>query len=412
MTVVCIYDGENYALNRKEKIMRIRKLLPTAIAFVILTSCASQENGGNTKQADIENIGTTPVSQIWDGYEELQGRQYGNSFTLPEKIEPVSVEELYSFRMTLTYDEKPHEELAKQFYKYFFGDSYKEEYVTVKAFNVLYNAPDGAYGAFGSTSPVNASRDSKFYPTSELLGVYDVIKDGAVSMELADSGCTVSEATEAASRLVNKALAPLYPGYDFVPDKVRCIDSIMASDDNPVTSAQVHFVIKYKGLMLEDRFTPLFKTEDKGFYQVMTNYTPAYVDVDIVGKDSISLINNNFSNNTPKPEKLEKIISLKQAVELLERELAPQSGYRFNEVCLIYCNKVTSPTLIPTEEMMGKDIILDFPEENARMYEEFGEVIHRYDPTWCFYYGSEEAGASVKVNARTGEITIDQQVNY
>lgn len=164
--------------------------------------------------------------------------------------------------------------------------------------------------------------------------------------------------------------------------------------------------------MLEDRFTPLFKTEDKGFYQVMTNYTPAYVDVDLVGKDSISFLDIYFSNNIPDPEKLEKIISLKQAAELLERELAPQSGYRFNEVSLIYCNKATSPTLIPTEEMMGKDIILDFPEENARMYEEFGEVIHRFDPTWCFYYGSEEAGASVKVNARTGEITIDQQVNY
>ena len=44
-----------------------KTIMTLVLAALMLAGCASQENGGNTKQADIENIGTAPVSQIWDG---------------------------------------------------------------------------------------------------------------------------------------------------------------------------------------------------------------------------------------------------------------------------------------------------------------------------------------------------------
>ncbi|MBR1383403.1 MAG: hypothetical protein IJ555_06280 [Ruminococcus sp.] len=63
-----------------------KTIMTLVLAALMLAGCASQENGGNTKQADIENIGTAPVSQIWDGYEELQGRQYGNALRCRRRL--------------------------------------------------------------------------------------------------------------------------------------------------------------------------------------------------------------------------------------------------------------------------------------------------------------------------------------
>lgn len=60
-----------------------KTIMTLVLAALMLTSCATQENGGNTKQTDGSD--KVPVSQIWDGYEKLQGRQYGTAFTLPKR---------------------------------------------------------------------------------------------------------------------------------------------------------------------------------------------------------------------------------------------------------------------------------------------------------------------------------------
>ena len=392
-----------------------KTILTFTLAALMLAGCASQENGGNTRQADTENIGTTPVSKIWEGYEELQGKQYGGVFTMPDVITPNSAEEYYTFLWDFDPYPEADEPFAREFYKSFFGESYKDEYVTVKDFNVLYNAPDGAFGAVASTVIVNASRDGSFPADGELLGEYDPVKDGAVSMELEEGSCTVSEAVAAASELMDKTFAAYYPEYEYVPVRVKYIASKMAHPYDPpgelVATAQVHFMVSYKGLFLEDA-SLLFETENKGYYMVSTSIIPSCIDLDINKKGSVSVINSMGKLPAPVSEQVDELMSLDQAVELMESELAPQSGYKFSRVELRYCCKYSMPQLIPTEETMGKDIILDFPEETAKMFEEFGEVVRRFDPTWCFYFGVEGSGTSVRVNARTGEITIDQEVIY
>ena len=98
-----------------------------------------------------------------------------------------------------------------------------------------------------------------------------------------------------------------------------------------------------------------------------------------------------------------EIISLKAAAELLQNELADNLRLRFTEVRLMYCCKDTYPNLDP-------NINGDKEAMREKMEKEFSIQRSEYVPTWCFFLGNPDSvRTSIKINAVTGEITIDTE---
>ena len=377
------------------------KMLTITLAALLLISCSSQENGENAKQADGTN--KVPISQIWNGYEELQGKQYGNAFTLPEKIEPVNVERLYSFVPKDNPKWEKVKSTAKPFMKAFYGESFKDDNMTETSNSagekrIEYSSREGDYCLVTGSGPL-AGNKAGFEPLSatsiiEVTDRYDPSQRD-VSLELDIGTCTVGELCDNAKSFCDRTFRPLFSDYEFEPAKVTvCLTNEMKNH------AMVICGMRYKGLLMEPFFSQLNQVEDRGKYQVYTYYSPNYIELDMNGADSVYAFNNQAIPSQNKEKELTEIISFKSAVGLLENNLAVNSDYKIEKVSLMYCQKFTYPGL-SSDEKTNSDILADY-----------GEIPDQpYVPTWCFSWEStvnnSYAVFYVKVNAVTGEITID-----
>ena len=90
-------------------------------AAVMLTGCAEDEN---TYKDDSFPAEKKEISKLYEGYEELQGKDFG-LFKMPEHIEPQSFEKAYKFKASVKYGSKDNLEQAKKICKAFFGVQYK-----------------------------------------------------------------------------------------------------------------------------------------------------------------------------------------------------------------------------------------------------------------------------------------------
>ena len=378
-----------------------KTILTLALAALLLVSCAAQENGLKTKDTDAAE--KAPVSQIWDGYEALQGRQYGNAFTLPEKIEPVSVEQLYSF---VPKDDPEWDKVragAETFFKAMYGSSFdsgsiRESVSPSGKQQIEYLTPDDDALA-ASSGIVYAYRSGGSFDSvsgqPELLGSYDPKKDRDVSLELEDGGCTVGELCGNVTEFLKEAFYPLYDGYELEPVNVsyQCLADMRKT-------AYVIVGIKRDGIFMEKYQSKLFEQEHRESYDVLTYYSFNQMDLTMAGADNIL----NFSNVTliskMQEEPLQEIIPLTEAVKLLEASLAEQSGYVFETVELMYCQKFTYPALTGDAQV------------NSEILADYGEIPDQpFVPTWCFSWETQQGSGTfvhhIKVNAVTGEVTVD-----
>jgi hypothetical protein len=370
----------------------IGKCLVLLLSVGILSSCTVQKNGGNTKQSDTAEF--TPVEQIYDGYEELQGKAY-DSFKMPEAIDVSEVSELYSF----TCESKSQTDFdveSKQFFKAFFGEAYDENNCDYDGESTYsYTTDDGNAAYFTEGTPISGYKEncpmvSTDY--SEYIGRYSATKDSEQVLELDGEKCTVGEVCDSLSSFIDEAFYPLYGDFEIYPLDVDYFFTASSKYAVEITCG-----IKYKGVPLEDYFSPMFVTEERNGYEVATSYSPSHMIFDLYGKDNITFFNSRFASRNIKTTELSEIISLKSATELLQNELAQNSNYQFEEVKLMYCCKSTYPIATDDEEL------------NSKMQADFADVEPApFEPTWCFFWYTDDGSRqAVKVNAVTGEITVD-----
>lgn len=362
-----------------------------AMAMTLLVSCASQDNG-NTKQA--EQTEKVSVDKIYDGYEALQGKKYGNSFTMPEKITPVKPDGLYSFTC------KPKsglddEQESKHYFRSMVGDSYDESCFHKERDNVYsYIGKDGFTMYFANGCPINAYINGTVLAGSNVLedlGEYDPAEDEDISLELKNGTYTIGEICSDLTELISKAFYPLYEGFEMYPYHVTYI-----LDNNMEKVAEITYGVKYKGLSLEVQFSPLFEIEQRNGYQIVTNYSPSHMLFDVDTKGSTRFFTSRFAPRDLETTEVHEIISLQGAVDILKDNLAENSNYKFTDVKLYYCCKEYGPTATDNEEL------------NSRMNEDFKDApLPEFEPTWVFYWNAEDKRYDVKVNAVTGEITVE-----
>lgn len=369
----------------------IKSFIITLGLTFLLTSCSQIENDKNTMQNT--NVDAVPIEHIYDGYEELQGKDFG-SFSLPDKIQVSDVDKLYSFS-SVGKTVADVEQESKHYFKEFLGDSYDEANIKKEKEKVYaYYGENGYTMFFVECMPMNAYYvDHPGYACTETLGTYYADTDRDIVLDLAKGECTVGELCDSLSEVISRTFYPLYGDFEIYP---YIIDYYF--NENMEKVAEVTCAVRYKGVNMEIFFSPLFIVEEREEYQVITNYVPSHMIFALDGKDSITFFANRFApKDEADAEEINEVISLKGAVELLEENLAVQSHYQFEEVYLYYCCKKTSPAHVNDEAL------------NSKMDEDFKDVEpSRFEPTWCFmWHTSEGEGQYIKVNAVTGEITVE-----
>ena len=378
----------------------MKKLIPLLTAAIMLTACIN-ENNTHTQDAEADTAKVS-VSQAWEGWEELQGKSFGNAFTMPEKLDPVIADELYSFEMLPRTDFDSEAE-AKKYFKLVFGDEKNivmQETENGDHYHYSVGENDSIFSDFSYGTPVNfGSKDNGMLGNNgyRLRSRYSCEADRDVMLEIGTENLTVGQAGEAAAGYCKRLLDGHFTELELFPFRV----DLCYNADKDDYAASVVLGWKYKGTVIEVSDTYLEDVETRDFYDVFTAYCPIYLFLDLYGSDDARFMMTACADKDIAAEKLDKIIPLKEAVALMEKELARYSGYKFSKVQLIYCNKHSYP-------VMGPD-----SGENESILADYGEVKNTpYVPTWVFTVGDElsvnDLFYSVKVNAVTGEITVDK----
>ena len=370
----------------------------TAITMMlfIFCSCSSQDNCGNTMSVNAGD--KVPVSQVYDGYEDLQGKSFGN-LKMPDKIEKPEFEKLCRFPDRRGGEKISEEkETAVSIFGSIFGENFDEKYIETdsKTGDIYYRSSEGSavvYNGFPFNITLGYTGDI-LTPDRKLTGSYSP-SDTDKTVRLKDGDCTVGELLSGMQKCLEKDILPYMEDYE-----VRPLSVLNYCADETNCSAEITYGVSYKGIMLEEA-SPLFEIKDAAGYQTLTTYTQSSLTLFTDNKDRYLIFTPSFSQQQPKPEEVSEAISLRAAVEILKNELAENLRLDFDSVELRYCCKTTGPVMTADES------------ENSRVLAEYGEIKAAYfEPTWCFYYSVRDLNGShceaVKVNAITGEITIDK----
>lgn len=373
---------------------KIKAVLLTACVFM-LSSCGVFDNKSNTQQA--ENFQLSSVNVAYDGIDELMGKDMG-SVKLPDTIIVQDISELYTFsaKMHHNEDSQTNKEFALKLYSDFFKESFEPEECEFDSLGYFYMYYDEgkelARYADGQMSLVR--KDYEVNLEEEFQRFYRADSDERISV--GNSECSVKEIAAAAKDFLDNELPTAFNGFVVEPQDVF----IRRNGDKNVVN--INCVQKLHGIPFEDYptvFTQMSK--DSSGNDTITTYYATDIRMGLDDKDSIAWVHIDKPVEITKKEKLEKMISLKDAVDILHKELSELTVFKFDEVKLMYCCKQTY-----IDYYYGD---MTF-EQQLEKTNELNEQEHDFYPTWCFIADNELSGYSrwiVKLNAVTGEITID-----
>ena len=331
--------------------MKIRKVIALFCAAIMLTACA--ENDADQQQTD--SAEAKPVSELYEGYEELQGNDY-EIFTMPEKILPQGIDKLYTFTRNKRFTVE-QEQNGKRVFKAFWGKEFDESKCAYSAYDTYYT----------------------YNEDGEETGSFD---NGSFILQKAGSGRIKDD----------KAIT--YYSVEQEPMWVTVFDT-----DKGI-NASVICALYYCGVPT-DTFTNYYKTGQKDGQMTDTYYIAPMLTLQFAGPDDLRTARFSSGIRIYDKKELTSAITLKGAVSLLEKELAEYSDYDFLSVRLCYCCLLTRPN--------GEEYA-DDESKMKELKESLLDIHDEFVPTWCFYYltlaGQMEL---IKVNAITGEITIDKE---
>ena len=364
-------------------------------AAVMLTACAED---GNTYKDDSFQAEKKEISKLYEGYEELQGKDFG-LFRMPEHIEPQSFEKAYKFKASVKYGSKDNLEQAKKICKAFFGDQYEENSFTVDTSvfeKIHYRDSKGNICDYYDGFTGMSFADRVNLQEANFEGIYRVSTDGEKVIDFGTEKSTVAEVADSARRFFNENISA-YSDYHAEPQDIY----LFSYGRRKI--AEIIYRVEYEGIPFEEYPSPTGKSIDLGNGMAsMSFYSFVQPNLDVFGKDEFS----NFHSDPPyvikSKEEVSKLYSLKDACEILKNGLAEYSLYSFDDVKLMYVNLFTSET---PENMMKLT-----NEEQREYFKKSAETEREFTPTWAFIVNDNGSGFGrklIKVNAITGEITID-----
>lgn len=380
---------------------RITVIISGFILSMMLISCSSQDNSGNVHETDMNEF--VSIQNLFDGYDKLQGKE-SDIFALPSTIEKPNCEKLFRFPDRRGGNNIPNEEEATTgFLKKCFGDRFDKSRLTYQnnwdgGKTYSFTHPDGVSAVVLHGFPINVIKSPEgqaiLSPDPTFLNSYNPSDSNSI-VELKNGNCTVGELLNGMQKRLDSEIMPYIGGFEIEP---ICINNYENSES--IKYAEIIYGISYQGVLLEYE-SPMLIMNSKNDYQVLTSYSTNTISLTVTSNDDYDIFSSTFSEQYPVTENVSEAISLTAAVDILQNELAKNKVYTFDTVGLRYCCKITAPVITGTDSL-----------EDSRILADYGRIETAYfEPTWCFFYKvTDENGEhreAVKVNALTGEITID-----
>lgn len=367
-----------------------KKLFLTAVMTITLSACSTQDNTNNSKTADGYEL--KPVSHAYDGVDEILGKDYGNMI-MPESITVSDFDEVY--KLSLNYSSNLGADVdyaseAKEILPVFYGDSFDESLCGFDDHNFYYDYSNGNdYASYNRVLSLRRGSFSAYNVTTDNIDKTVRLKNGGNELiQVGSDTVTANELAETTSGYIDAAFSDIFSDFEIVPLDVH------QYTHEGMTYAQVICGQKYKGIYIEEYSSPFSQQTET----TLTFYPFTQINFRYKGRNELATLNFSANDVILNAEKVEEIIPLTEAVEILKSELSSYSEYVFDDITLKYCSKTQQPII---EIIDGKE-----PE----WVEEYRKEPTVYVPTWHFICDNENSGYSrwgVKVNALTGEITID-----
>ena len=378
--------------------MKIRNVIVLLCAGVMLTACSEENSNANVQEGDSSAAERKSVSELYLGYEELQGKDLG-MFTMPESIAPQEIGGLCTFTINKRFTVE-NEQNGKRVFKAFWGDDFNESKC---GFSKAEGDPSYQYGEGGEDQGYfyNGTISLQRAGAGMLLGdskqtLYSAA-DRETTVQLAGGTASIGELTDSVKEFIKSSGADiLYGDFSIEPAEVFVCDTDKGAYANVVCSAVLN------GVPVETYPSHYFKEGYENGEKTITFYLFKYLSFYFSGKDRLETVTVPPSYHIFEKKELTSAITLEGAVELLKTELAEHSDYKFSDVKLMYCCRSTKPSDEDTDD--DPEMLKQIEERILDMHEEFV-------PTWCFTYdiSGGEGRNMIKVNAVNGEITIDKE---
>lgn len=376
----------------------LKKLIALSVAAVMsaawLGGCGP--NSYSTQKQKTNGGEKVPIAQVYDGYAEAaKGCRH---LILPDNITMQTLEEVYTFETVFSKPED-HAAESRALFRGFFGKSYAESGIDFneKLLGYYYNngKDQGTYRGSNfnmqkaSVAGVQTERSSE---NAFLIGRDDGrMLDGIFP----EAELTVSDIAGGIPEELFGVLGSIYPDFEIRPYSILGLTAGMEN------FALLHLGLEYKGLPVQSFPSSLFNRFIEGSERKLESYTFSYIEAEFDKNGELVFLGNGGPLKVVSSKKQDEIISLASAIELLDSELAENIEYEIDDVQLMYCCKTVYPEIYVEE--IGDEKVLELNDELDKI------PLERV-PTWCFigsYKNGWQFAWSLKVNAITGEITID-----
>lgn len=386
--------------------MKIIKSFIIVFFSLMLASCSvlQQDNDLYNKNTN-SKISLINLSEIYDGLEDGVNKCY-TKISIPETINRQEPEKLY--RISMKYQNSSKDlKFIKQRSEGLNETICKRNNLHKKSLILSSNKLDyiskeelGEYFldcfVFGEFNFINEKMYNDYFEDSscKLVKSYYLNRDKSNindTYKLNNDNMTIKEIAKYTESFVNDELDVLTNG---IKAQVRDI-YIYKSNGRYAASCKLQLQLDNIPFMECDTLE----------YELMsdktTDFVSSYITLKMIDKNNFAEIISNDCLEVNNKKEIEKIISLKKALDILEQELADNVHFDINDVCLEYCCKQK----LETNDEVANNLNLD----NINSHETF-----EYSPYWCFYIDdnekedidNEHPRKSLLVNALTGELYV------
>ena len=358
--------------------MRTIKTIFAVAGLIFLTSCSFIED---PKSVLPDDVSFSKCDEILNNSDEIISKSY-KPFSFDENCTVIGDSNVY--KLTLGYcdpdmDKAKLKEKGEKIAKELEGDAF-----------------DTTLGSIVSDFRYEYRSDDSYYGTDLYDGLYigdESILDGYLQAKGENSfsnfydfdKCTLNDICSIKSNKLLEALNDCKGKFTLEP---KYLFKYQNNDEH----LYIYGAYNYNGINIDYNISPNLNESDKE-------------NVFFLDSSYDMILNENgepqvfwSSSRTPRvvsEEKITELISFEGAVNILNSELAENSGYVFDKCELMYCYIKTQPVIE----------IDDFVPNAAETFE--------YEPTWVFYIKQDEKNfanynspSTIRVNALTGNTTI------
>ena len=386
----------------------MKKLIITVMSLCfVFSSCnlSSQNNSVNTKMSNKKFI-LSNISEIYNGISKDINNYY-TKITIPNNVKCDPPEKLYELTMKyqndnkdLNYASERAESLNEVFCK---NNKIQKDTLSLNETQLDYMTDDDCSdytlncSVFGEFNCFNEKTYNDIYNASEL----NIVKSYYLNRDTSDlkdsyilnnKNITIEQAVENVEAFVNNDLS-------FFNDDKEIVSKVR---DIYVYRYDGKFAFKFRlGKVLGS--VPLMECDIMQYEKLeegTEHFITSCMSVTMTTDNTFDIINNYDCLMLDNKEEISQIIPLKEAMNILEQELADNVHFNIDDISLEYCCKQSFH-----EEDGSTDLTLDSFNSSDKF---------EYSPYWCFYIddndniaiGNEHPRKCLMVDALKGNLTV------